>query len=232
MHSGEGKEAPPPGGWPWLFGYTLESAWELINMGGRCVVATLVSCTCLVSPWFSTASPWAAPAAVVTMTVCPGPQASALATWNSWRKTSPVSPFIYLFLSHLFIPGLTDNLFSLGRNLIFSLFTLLLNLFQFWWLGVFPSWILMLFQNAPNLLSFPSFREYFLNFWHNKMSLAHLVFSLPLSQNQPFLWGAVVPLLLEIAFRNGDTELDLPGAPWVSLLRPRGGGSWWPRVGR
>lgn len=138
--------------------------------------------------------------------------------------------FIYLFLSHLFIPELTDNLFSLGRNLIFSLFTLLLNLFQFWQLGVFPGWILMLFQNTPNLLSFPSFRESFLNFWHSKMSLAHLVFSLPLSQNQPFLWGAVVPLLLEIAFRNWDMELDLPGAPWVSLLRPRGGGSWWPRV--
>lgn len=37
------------------------------------------------------------------------------------------------------------------------------------------------FQNAPIVIFLFFFQEYFLNFWHNKMFQAHLVFSLPLS---------------------------------------------------
>lgn len=115
---------------------------------------------------------------------------------------------IYLFFNHLFISVCSHGyLFSsLGYYLIVSLFILLLNIFQLWPPG---DWLPVNFQNAPIVIFLFFFQEYFLNFWHNKMFQAHLVFSLPLSQNQPFLQGVVVPLIGNWYLATKTWNLDL-----------------------
>lgn len=92
-------------------------------------------------------------------------------------------PFSHLFIFQTCIySGMCSQIFIFfsGFHLISSLFTLSHNCFQLWPLGVFPG-CLLAFSKCLNWLSFLSFFEYFLNFWHNNMLWAHLVLPLPLS---------------------------------------------------
>lgn len=81
---------------------------------------------------------------------------------------------------HLFISGWTYGFlfYSMGYNLLLLLFILMLKLSPVWLVGVPPRGPLYPFEKCP------SFFEYFLAFWHNKMFQVYLVLFLSLSCSQ------------------------------------------------
>lgn len=91
----------------------------------------------------------------MVLSMCPAPKSSCSGYLECWKEDLSCFP-IYLFLNHLFIPGHTDSLFSLGHNLIFSLFTLLLNWFQFLVAGSVSRLDLDTLSKGPQLVVFSS----------------------------------------------------------------------------
>lgn len=109
----------------------------------------------------------------------------------------------FLFIS-LPISGWThDFLFhSLGYNVVFFIFILILKLSQVWSEGAPLSWLWCPFD------MFPLFTEHLIIFWHKKMLQSHLVLPLPQPQIQLFLQGVLV------SFSGGwclDTKISVLG---------------------